>query len=44
MKSISALILFLLGTGFIARKYTGWIRLLLIGVIGVIVLYATWAA
>jgi hypothetical protein len=43
MKSIFALILFFLGAGIFARKYNGWIRLLLFAAIGVIVLYATLA-
>lgn len=41
MHSIFALILLILGIGFFARKYDGWIRLLLIVTISVIVLYAT---
>ena len=41
MKPIGALLILFLGIGLFARKYHGWVRLLLIAGIAVIVLYET---
>lgn len=41
MKPIGGLLLLFVGLGIFARKYHGWVRLLLIVGIGAIVLYET---
>jgi hypothetical protein len=44
MKSIVMLIVLMVGIGLFARKYDGWVRVLLIVAIGAVVLYDTFTA
>jgi hypothetical protein len=41
MKTIALFLALFLVVGFFARKYNGWIRLLLLLVIGAVLLYTT---